>query len=232
MKNAILGLLVWSACLFGTATAQEDDRSVYADRSDISQVILKWAYYRDHGLWDELRETFHPDGEIQVTWYVGAFSGFVDASVKMAECGARSVHIIESSIVEVEGDRAIAITPVAITARASAGGMEIDMSSNAYFVDFLEHRADAWRITRRVAVYQKDRMDVVGPSARFGFFYNALNIGQYEPAYKHLAAALSMQNFKIQPGQIVDHTDASRALYETAQTWLRTPDFPLPDLPK
>jgi len=238
MKTALASILVLCGGLLGPANAQdqeqeqEQERSVYEDRSDISQIILRWGYYRDHGLWEELRNTFHPDGEIQITWYVGQFSGFVDASIRMAEGGAESTHIIESSIIEVEDERAIAITPVSITARAEARGMDFDITSHAYFFDFLERRDNAWRITRRVGVYQKDRMDAVEPSARFSFFYTALNIGQYEPAFKHLAAALSVQNFKIQPGQVVDNTDASRALYESGQNWLYQSGYTLPDLPK
>ncbi|AMO72017.1 nuclear transport factor 2 family protein [Sphingorhabdus sp. M41] len=230
MKKGIFATILLICGMAGLASAQDNGRSVHDDRSEISQLMLKWGYYRDHNLWEELRDTFHPDGDIKVTWYVGDFAGFVDASIKMAEGGADSNHVIKPSIIEVKGDRAIAITPVSINARADKGGMEIDVISRAYFYDYLEYRAQKWRISRRIAVYQNDRMDSVGPSMSFGLLYRALNIGQYEPAYKHLAAALSLQGFTIQPGQIVDKTEESRALYENGQRWLNDSNIPLGNL--
>lgn len=230
MKKGLVATILLICGMAGLASAQDSGRSIYEDRSEISQLMLKWGYYRDHSLWDELRDTFHPDGEIKVTWYVGDFDGFVDASIKMAEGGADSNHVIKPSIIEVQGDRAIAITPVSINARAGRSGMEIDVISKAYFYDFLEYKSQEWRVSKRIAVYQNDRMDSVGPSMSFPLLYSALNVDQYEPAYKHLAAALSLQDFAMQPGQIIDKTDESRALYESGQQWLKDVSVTLGDL--
>lgn len=196
------------------------DPSVYESRSDIGQLINKWGYFRDHDLWDELRATFHPGGEIQVTWYIGSFDGFVDASIGMAEGGAKSAHIMKPSIIDVVGDRAFAITPASITGRGDAG-VEVDLNSYAMFFDFLERKGGEWRFTRRVAVYQKDRMDSVGPSFRFWLMSFFLDTDKFDPAYKHLGAAMEAQGYEILPGQIVDHSDESRALYREGQDWLK-----------
>ncbi len=232
MNIIFAALLVFVAAWSGDALAQEqaEDRpgeqfqhqssSVHADRSDIGQVINKWGYFRDHGLWDELRSTFHPGGEIKVTWYIGSFDGFVDASIGMAEGGAKSAHIMKPSIIDVVGDRAFAITPASITARANPG-VEVDLDSNAMFFDFLERRSGEWRFTRRVAVYQKDRLDSVGPSFQFWLMSFFLDTDKFDPAYKYLGAAMEAQGYEVQPGQIVDHTDESRALYREGQDWLK-----------
>lgn len=195
--------------------------ATYQARSDIGQLILKWGYFRDHGMWSDLLDTFHADGEIQVSWFKGKFPGFVDASRAMAQGGAMSSHVMKPSIVDIAGDRAIAITPVTIQARALGPlGIELDVSSEAQFFDFVEKRADAWRIARRFCIYQKDRMDSVGPSLRFwliGFF---MNEDAFPPAYRYLALSLSQKGYSIQPGQIVDNTDESRALYAEGRQWL------------
>ena len=198
------------------------DSSVAQDRSDIAQVILRWGYFRDHGMWDALRDTFHPDGKIRVTWYVGLFDGFVEASKEMAEGGAKSAHVMKPSIVDVAGDRAVAITPALITGRAkAAAGLEVDLVTNASFFDFFEKKDGEWRISSRICVYQSDRMDSVGPSIRFRILYALMGLGKHNPAFKHLAAALDRQGFPIQEGQVIDHTDQSRALYASAQDWLQ-----------
>ncbi|MBN4051750.1 nuclear transport factor 2 family protein [Parvibaculum lavamentivorans] len=192
--------------------AQETLTTVQDDRSDISQVIYRWGFYRDHGMWDELLDTFHPDGDIQVTWYVGKFSGFVEASIRMAEGGAASSHIMRPPIVDVVGDRAISITPVSIAVRANPG-VEIDLTSNAYFFDFLERKSGVWKVSRRIRVYQKDRMDNVYPSIKFWLMSWFIDRSKFDPAYRFLGAALEAQGFPVQPGQIVDNTAESRALY-------------------
>lgn len=122
--------------------ASENVRTVQEDRSDISQVVYRWGFYRDHGMWDELLDTFHPDGDIQVTWYAGKFTGFVEESKRMAESGAASSHVFKPPIIDIVGDRAIAIAPTSITARANPG-IELDMTSHAYFLTILKENQES-----------------------------------------------------------------------------------------
>lgn len=191
------------------------------DRAAISQVILRWGYFRDHGMWDELLQTFHPDGHIQVTWHIGRFDGFVEASRNMAQRGVHSRHVMKPSLIDVDGDRAIAITPVSILGRAKpVPGLEVDLTSHAQFFDFFESRSGEWRIARRICVYQQDRMDSVLPSLTFWLMGLFMPTHKFDPAYKHLGIVLSRAGYAIQPGQVVDNTDASRALYQEARAWL------------
>ena len=221
MIRVAAALLVLAMSFSSAAWGSEDSTTVQEDRSDISQLLYRWGFYRDHGMWDELLSTFHPGGEIQLTWYVGDFPGFVEGSKKMAEGGAVSSHIMKPPIVDVVGDRAIAITPASINARANPG-IELDIVSDAYFFDFLERRSGEWKISRRICVYQKDRMDGLYPSVRFWFMSWFIDTDKFDPAYRFLGAALEQQGFPVQPGQIVDNTEESRALYTEGQEWLRS----------
>ena len=58
------------------------------DRMDIADLMTGWIH-RDLAQWNDLRTLFHPDGEIEVTWFEGKASDFVDASMRMAHriCG-------------------------------------------------------------------------------------------------------------------------------------------------
>jgi hypothetical protein len=194
---------------------------VQQDCSRISQVILRWGYFRDHGMWEALLDTFHPDGEIQVTWYKGRFDGFVAASREMARRGVNSRHVMKPSMIDVAGHRAVAITPVSILGRAKAPlGVEVDLASQAQFFDFFERNSEEWRISRRICIYQQDRMDSVGPSLKFWLLSFLLPTHKFDPAYKHLGLVLNKAGYDIQPGQVVDNTDASRKLYQEGQDWL------------
>lgn len=218
MKNNLVALFILSMFFEGTAMSHESTPTVQEDRSDISQLVYRWGFYRDHSMWDELRGTFHPEGEIQVTWFTGKFSEFVDASIDMAAGGVDSVHLMKPSIVDVVEDRAISITSASITARANAS-VELDLTSHAYFFDFVERRDGEWKILRRICVYQKDRMDSVLPSIRFWFMSWFIDTDKFDPAYKFLGAGMEMGGYTVSP-QVVDKTDASRALYQDGQDWL------------
>jgi len=192
------------------------------DRTDISQLLLHWGYYRDHGMWEELADTFHPEGAIQVTWYVGPFSGFVEGSRAMAQRGSQATHVMHPPVIDLHGDRAIAITPVEIRGRARIPlGVEVDMTSEAQFLDRVERRAGQWRILRRVCIYQKDRMDSVTPSLRFWLLRKLISTAAFDPAYRHLGVVLARAGFPVRPGQVVDNTEAARALYADGRHWLR-----------
>lgn len=215
----MLNLVVLATCFGACVSASENTSAVYEARSDISQLVYRWGFYRDHGMWEELIDTFHAGGEIHLTWYSGKFEGFVDASKEMAGNGVSSSHVMKPPIIHVAGDRAIAMTPASITARANPG-VELDVTSNAYFFDFIERRSGEWKISRRVCVYQKDRIDSVLPSIKFWFMSWFIDIDKYDPAYKFLAAGLERQGFEIQPGQIIDNTAESRALYAQGLAWI------------
>ena len=124
------------------------------------------------------------------------------------------------SIVDIQGDRAIAITPTTISGRKEGDGPALDLTSSAQFFDFLEKKDHRWRISRRHAIYQKDRMDSLEPSFVFWLMSFFIDTDAYPTEYKYLAFGLEQGGLKIQPGQIVDNSDQSRALYQEGKDWL------------
>lgn len=201
--------------------ANENNHKMNTEQSEISQLILHWGYYRDNRMWEELKETFHPDGEISVTWYKGTFDGFVEASKDMAKRGAKSAHVMNPSIIDINKSRAIAITPVSIKARAKiALGVEVDMTSDAQFFDFVERREGEWRILKRICIYHQDRMDSVFPSLRFWLISFFLPTKKYNSSYMFLGLALENQGYDIKPNQITADSKESRNLYKEGRSWL------------
>lgn len=123
--------------LLGDRALGDDGAWECQDRSDISQVVYRWGFYRDHGMWDEFLGVFNPDGDIQLAWYVGTFEGFVRASEAMAEKGAASSGMMKPPLIVVSDNRAIAITPATITARENPD-VELAVTSNTYYFYFFE----------------------------------------------------------------------------------------------
>ena len=94
------------------------------------------------------------------------------------------------------------------------------MNSTAQFYDFLERKSGEWRISRRVCVYQLDRMDSVLPSLEFWLMSLFMDTDDHDPSYRFLALALDAQGYPIQPGQVVDHTREAQELFDEGQRWL------------
>lgn len=68
------------------------------DRQQLNDLMNGWMH-RDLGEWDQLRELFHPDGTIEITWFEGLGSDFVNGSMKMGASDLRTKHIISSPAV-------------------------------------------------------------------------------------------------------------------------------------
>ena len=191
------------------------------DAAQIKQNVANFAY-RDQARWEELRDLFQPDGTIAVTWYTGPIDGFIEGSRKMMTSGAaKTRHWIGASRTMINGDRAICDSDVIIMARTKLVGAEIDITSWARFFDRFERRTDrVWRVTRRVAVYEKDRIDPLRPSFRFALLYRFAGFSRYPASYKHLAAALVRSGQKINADIVEAGSAAEQDLWHNARQWL------------
>jgi hypothetical protein len=79
------------------------------DRLNIADLMTGWIH-RDLADWKRLRDLFHPDGTIEVTWFEGKFTDFVDRSMQMSASDLRTKHVITSPLVTINGNKAIAET--------------------------------------------------------------------------------------------------------------------------
>src|SRR3972149_6781605 len=85
-----------------------------ADVSAITQLILKERESRDLGRWDEMRDCFHPDSQVRVTWFRGNGADFVKGSIDMARRNVLAKHRLSPIRVVLSGDRAVASFPAII----------------------------------------------------------------------------------------------------------------------
>ncbi|MDO8877852.1 MAG: nuclear transport factor 2 family protein [Pseudolabrys sp.] len=194
-----------------------------SDRLDCMDLIQAWALYRDQGRWDELLETFHPDGSIAVTWFKGPFAEFVEAS-KRAAVNAKSLskHQIGWPLVSLKGDRAIAETSISILGRQTLSGILVDNVSYGRFLDRLQKRNGQWRIAERVAIYEKDRLDPVVPSEAFERFMTETDFSNYPEAYRFLAHRLVSGGRKLASSIIVHGSPEAYAVSRRYREWVQS----------
>lgn len=165
------------------------------DRHAIAQVIQDWALARDTGDWAKLSGTFHPGATMTATWFQGSFDAFVDAVRASFERGARSMHVLGGTTVDLNGARAIAQTRMSILLRAQLDGEAVDVSCFGRFYDRFEQRAGAWKIVERRLAYEKDRIDPVRPGAVVRLDETLL--AQFPEGYRHLAYLQTRRGDKV-----------------------------------
>jgi hypothetical protein len=191
-----------------------------ADQHACAEVILAWGLYRDQGRWPDLLATFHPDGEIAVSWFRGRFPDFVARCRQSFDAGNRSKHLLWPPVVRVNGERAVAETNVGIVVRQDIEGVRCELNSSARFLDRLERRAGAWKIRERVTIYERDRLDPVVPSEAFDRLMQNAKLDIYPEAYRYMAFRLAAAGRSLALPLFEDGTPETRALLGQFAAWL------------
>ena len=155
-------------------------------------MIQAWGVARDQGKWKDLRATFTPDGHISVSWFRGPFEQFVERCRAAFSAGHTwSRHHLFPPTIKLNGDRAIAETSVVIRVRQKFNGIDVDLTSCSRFLDRVERHSGGWLIAERAAIYERDRLDPVEPSAAFDELFAAANTAQYPEQYRYMAFRLA-----------------------------------------
>jgi hypothetical protein len=189
------------------------------DKYACAEVIQSWGLFRDQSRWDELLETFTPDGTIAVSWFRGSFPDFVEQCRLRSVRSGRAKHLLTPSVVRVAGDRALAETSVVIMVRQDIKGIAVDLTSHARFLDRLERRG-VWKIAERAVVYEHDRLDPVEPSANFAEMMQRANCSQYPPPYRYMAFRVISSGGAVATPVHCDGTPETEELRARYTRWL------------
>jgi hypothetical protein len=188
------------------------------DREQIRRLIEDWVIWRDAGDWDRFLTVWHPEGRMMATWFQGTAAEFVDVSRAGFERGVRILHVLGGTSVDVEGDRAIAQTRMAIHQRADVEGVACDVVCTGRFYDFFERRDSRWGLVLRQPIYEKDRMDPVDPGAALRLDPQLLN--RFPEGYRHLGYLQAGIGYTVKvdmPGLAGPEVEA---LYARGREWL------------
>jgi hypothetical protein len=186
-----------------------------------AEIIQSWGFWRDQGRWSELAGTFHEGGTISVTWFSGMFADFIERSrVAFEARQSLSKHRLGQPMIESAGDRAIAETDVTILGRFRLDGILVDNTSYGRFLDRFELRAGKWAIVERIAVYEKDRLDPVEPSAAFDAMMKKSDFIAFPEPYRYLGYRLTASGRPLSARIYCDRTPETEELYRKRKDWL------------
>jgi len=194
-----------------------------ADEIEVCKVRRHWAFRLDLGELDRLPECFHPGAPVTVSWYSGPVEGFIERTRGLFAARRpeeHRKHWLGNMRAEVNGSRAVLETDVQILIREYIGADLYDCTSYARFLDRLEKRAGAWRISEWQTVYDRDRVDPVVPTATPASFYAQAAFSGPESAFTFMRLRQGLKGRTVPDNIIIGGTRDEAALRERNARWL------------
>ena len=156
---------------------------------------------------------------MMATWFQGRAADFIRASREGWEKGVRILHFLGGTSIDVVGERAVSQTKMTISQRATVHGIACDVVCTGRFYDFLEKRNGRWGIVLRQPIYEKDRLDLIDPSATVSL--DAKKLAEFPEGYRHLAYIQEEIGYRVRrdmPGLKGKEVDE---LYARGRGWLQ-----------
>ena len=187
------------------------------DKLAIAEVVQNWALWRDGGNFKALRGTFHPDATMTSTWFSGRAEDFI-ARTEGRKPGGRSAHFAGGSCVRLNGDKALAETPMILMLREQIDDIEVDVTCHGRFFDRFVRAEGQWQILRRGVIYEKDRLDPVRPDAVLKLDEAILQ--RFPEGYRYVAYVQTKRGMAVAIDRPTLPSTALDALYREADAWL------------
>lgn len=149
--------------------------------------------------------------------FQGDIDGFVNGSRKMATGGTGAVHTICPIEIHLNGDKALTESTGSILIRFEYQGKQYDCLSFTRFISRLEKFDGEWKLLTLEAIYDRDSITSVLPSAPVDFGFAP---GSRE-SYKCIGWLLSQRGFKIKqdlPG--LDNPSSCVKFMDESFRWL------------
>jgi hypothetical protein len=189
-----------------------------ADVSAVSQLVLRERLSRDLGLWEQMRNCFHEDSVVRISWINASGPEFVRRSKEMAERNVKASHRLGPILVTLAGDRAIAQFAGIIDIPFTLKDIEVMMSGHSRFVLRAERRAHVWRLSGFDAIYLRDEITPLIPGQIVMVDPEAVK--SFRPSYRLLSYCLASGGFPVRNDLAgIDRPDLVDALTSEIYSW-------------
>ncbi|WP_414165878.1 nuclear transport factor 2 family protein [Superficieibacter sp. BNK-5] len=185
------------------------------DRQQINDLLTGWMH-RDLGEWDQLRDLFHPDGTIEITWFEGLGSDFVDGSMRMGASDVRTKHMVGTPVVTFNPAATRAIVETNAMIIGEHVKLNLGCVGHNRFYDMAEKRDGVWKLFKRQSIYDM---------ASFTFPLGVVDIDQqtvakYPREYAALAYLLEKSGFPVQRVFATRGSELEQQMKADAAQWL------------
>jgi hypothetical protein len=155
---------------------------------------------------------------MMATWFQGPAAEFIDASRAGVARGVRILHSLGDSVIEINGERALAQTEMTISQRATIGGVACEVVCSGEFYDFLESREQRWGLVLRQPIYAADRLEAIDPAARVVLDGGLL--ASFPEGYRHLAYLQTDAGYSVKTDMPGLTGEAVESLHQDGAAWL------------
>jgi hypothetical protein len=185
----------------------------------ITQLILRERESRDMARWETMRECFHPDSIVKISWFNGSGPDFVSGSIDMAKRGMFAKHRLAPVLVTLAGNRAVASLTAIIDIPRVIDGVDLILSAHGRFIYRAERRDDVWRILSFECIYMRDELTpaILGQTISI----DPAEVEGFRPSYRNLAWCLMKTGYEVDqnlPGE--DRPETVKALIEEVNDWV------------
>ncbi|MGI9379149.1 MAG: nuclear transport factor 2 family protein [Methyloligellaceae bacterium] len=191
----------------------------FHERMEVRELVEKWVMYRDAADWEKFRTVWTDDGRMMATWFWGPAEEFIKVSIEGFNRGIYILHFLGGSVIEIEGDRAVAQTKMTISQRGDVHGVPCDIVCTGRFYDLIERRDDNWGVVLRQPIYERDRMTPLYPTNSLEL--DPAILSQYPDGYQHLAYFQQGLGYDVKRDMPGLTGDTVKALYAQGAAWLR-----------
>jgi hypothetical protein len=190
--------------------------SHWEDKLAITEAVQNWAFARDFGDWDLLRAVFHPDGVMTSTRFTGPAEAFIANAAKNKT--SRSTHFMGGTSARLNGSKAIAESRMILMSRTTLEGVEVDVTCYGRFYDRFVNHEGAWRVLRRNAIYERDRIEPVRPGIALRL--DEAELARFPEGYRYLAYVQSKSGSTVDLALPTPRSPALEQLYREGNAWL------------
>ena len=194
----------------------------YADDiARITQLVLHERQGRDRGWWDQLADSFYPDGKVRISWFQGTGREFAVRSKGMSDSGNKALHRLCPPIIHLQGDRAFVEISGAIEFRIDVNGIPADLCSFTRLYFKVERTDGLWRVKLFTAVYERDTLMPSIPGQVITVDVD--EIKKYRTAYAMISWFLNSKGFPIKNDLLGDdRPEEVDKFYAGLWSWLNT----------
>ncbi len=197
------------------------------DQLAISQTIIRERRARDEGSFADMISYYHPDAEIETSWFTGSGKDFVAQSEKQAVArknqgsqAAVGFHQIGAIVVDFNGNRAIAEVDCTMHNFYPLEGISCKYTGYVRLLCRLLQVDGVWLISGAHCIYIRDLVQTCNPNQIA--MLDEVELSTYRTSYANLCYQMVRAGLKPQndlPGQDLPETVA--ALKTQDRDWLK-----------
>ncbi|MGU3522382.1 nuclear transport factor 2 family protein [Enterobacteriaceae bacterium C23F] len=184
------------------------------DRLQITDLMTGWIH-RDLAEWDKMHALFHEGATIEITWFEGLASEFVDASARMGESALKTKHMIGNPTITFNGEKALVETNAMIIGENIE--LNVGCCTHNRFFDRVEKRNGHWKIVHRQSVY-----DMGSFTFPVGLVEIDMHVAQkYPREYAALAYVLEKSGFPVNRVFATRGSELEKKMKAEGEAWLK-----------